>query len=229
MPYWRTGNPETRFGDWGYDCSGGQTCACRAGGVNVVPTNSADAARWAMKTGRAYAIRNARQAKPGDLVVYDKYGVPQDGYGSRGHIGQVHPDGVHTYESAGSTGVSIHDRGTFWQLAIDMSDFFTPTTQPPPPVTTQEDDMPSGFFAQTNELGSPVKPAPLGTPLAKAPGAQVWLLLPLSGLRMKVIDPPHLKWLAEQGYVRNGANGKPDTQIKGPLPPSYIYTHQLAA
>jgi hypothetical protein len=137
-PYWRPGSPETRFGQWGYDCSGAQTCACRAGGVTVVPTSSGDAAKWALKTGRAYSCRNAHRAKPGDLVIYDRWDQPTQSNGPRGHIGQVAADG-RTWESAGKSGVALHNRNNFWVWAVDMSDFFEPSTHEEEPEMDAQD------------------------------------------------------------------------------------------
>jgi hypothetical protein len=105
-----------RFNPPGLDCSGAIIYANR-GFIPGLPTVSATVAQWALANRLTKPL--SRRA-PGDLVVWDRYGVPSEGFGNRGHIGQVSSDVNTTWEAASSNGVRRYRLSRLgWQMCVD--------------------------------------------------------------------------------------------------------------
>jgi len=138
-PYDSTWN--NRFGPDAYDCSGFVIRVLERAGMpsGLLPTNSADMARWLRKNERYRLTRAEARATYGSLMIYG--GV--NGYGPAGHVGFSLGNGS-TLEAASSNGVDVYsfDR-------IQWSDYFLapqvnygrPAPPPIPPPMIQEDDM----------------------------------------------------------------------------------------
>jgi hypothetical protein len=70
-------------------------------------------------------VKSLSQRKPGDLVIYDKYGQATQSNGNRGHIGQVSDNINVTWESAGSNGTRRYDYNRLgWCMCVNMAQWF---------------------------------------------------------------------------------------------------------
>ena len=132
-----------RFGPDAYDCSGFVTRVLEHAGMRsgLLPTNSADMARWLRQNEQYRLARSAARASYGSICILG--GI--NGYGAAGHVGISLGDG-RTIEAAGSHGVAYYgfDR-------LNWSDYFYApgveyASPPPPPIIIHpqavfEDDM----------------------------------------------------------------------------------------
>lgn len=115
--YYTTGGD--RFNPPGLDCSGAIVYANRT----VVPwLQSGNSASMAQKAVSLGITKPLSKRRPGDLVIFDKYGQATQSNGPRGHIGQVSEDVNVTWEAASSRGTQRYSYARLgWCMCVDMS------------------------------------------------------------------------------------------------------------
>jgi hypothetical protein len=149
-----------RFNPPGLDCSGAIIYANR-GLIPGLPTVSATVAQWAIRNRLTKPL--SRRA-PGDLTVWDRYGVPSEGFGNRGHIGQVSSDVNTTWEAASSNGVRRYRLSRLgWQMCVDTGRWLRAGGLPGP--IEEEDDLREDERKWLAEIHSMLaQPSKAGTP-----------------------------------------------------------------
>lgn len=117
----------------GVDCSGWVWAAMQHCGIDFPLSSSAGYAFMAKD--RGWIVPNLRNALPGDIVIYDRFGDAYASNGPRGHVGilmDMQGPTWLTSESRGGKGVGLYPRQwNFWVMAVRVP-------QGAPPMTAEQ-------------------------------------------------------------------------------------------